>query len=254
MEDISKTRIYGKNIEIDSSAVKKLYNDRSERNGSRPVDAPTVLCSDTNINNIEEWTKEELDRWFPLFRLDEESVVLEIGFGTGRMSKYITPVAKEYIGIDYAENFWNTVQNRSDIIKKENTQFLNMSLEQFLEAYQDTYCEKFNRIFLSGGVFMYINDHVVQKCITQLLKMVQKQCVIYLSEPVAIERRLTLNSFYSEAIHDNYSAIYRTVAEYRELFLPFLKQGFVLQLCQEFFENDFKKMKETKQWLFIMER
>lgn len=254
MEDISQTRIYGKAVDIDSGAVKQLYNDRSERNGSKPVDAPTVLCSDTNIDNIEHWTKEELDRWFPMFALDHESTVLEIGFGTGRMSKYIIPVAKEYIGIDYAENFYDTIQRREDILKKENTQFLNISLEQFMEKYQDAFQRKFNRVFLSGGVFMYINDCAAQKCIAQLTKMLQNSCIIYISEPVAIEKRLTLNAFYSETIRDKYSAIYRTVEEYKELFAPLFQEGFDLKVCREFFENDLKQMKETKQWMFLMKR
>ena len=63
-----------------------------------------------------------------------------------------------------------------------------------------------------------------------------------------------MNSFYSETIQDNYSAIYRTVDEYKKLFSAFLNQGFELDVCQEFFENDIKKMKETKQWIFILKR
>ena len=254
MEDVSKTRIYGGNVEIDGSQVKKLYNGRSEKNGNRPVDAPTVLCSDTDIDHIEAWTREELERWFPAFRLDGGSVVLEIGFGTGRMSKDITPVAAEYVGIDYAENFYDTFQKREDILKKENTLLLNMSLEQFTEEYRERFRGKFYRVFLSGGVFMYINDRAAKKCVEQLVGMLQKSCIIYISEPVALERRLTLNAFYSEAIQDHYSAIYRTVGEYTDLFSPFLDKGFALKTCGEFFENDFKKMKETKQWIFLMER
>ncbi len=254
MEDVSKTRIYGENVDIDGSQVKKLYNNRSERNGNRPVDAPTVLCSDTDPGNIEAWTREELERWFPSFRLDGGSVVLEIGFGTGRMSKYITPVAAEYVGIDYAESFYDTFRKREDILKKENTQLFNLSLEQFTEEYQERFRGKFNRVFLSGGVFMYINDRAAKKCVEQLAGMLQKSCIIYVSEPVALEKRLTLNSFYSEAIQDHYSAIYRTVGEYTDLFSPFLEHGFALKTCGEFFENDFKKMKETKQWIFLMER
>lgn len=53
MGNIPETRIYGKNVDIDSNAVKNLYSARSEKNGDRPVDAPTVLSSDTNIENID---------------------------------------------------------------------------------------------------------------------------------------------------------------------------------------------------------
>ena len=254
MGNIPETRIYGKNVDIDSNAVKNLYSARSEKNGDRPVDAPTVLSSDTNIENIELWTKEELERWFPQFALDNESIVLEIGFGTGRMTRYITPKAGEYVGIDYVKEFVDTVKKREDIVKKENTVFLHMPLEQFAAENHSRYSKRFNRLFLSGGVFMYMNDCTLKECMAHLADMLQESCVMYISEPVAIEERLTLNSFYSETIQDNYSAIYRTVDEYRELFSPFLNQGFALDVCQEFFENDIKKMKETKQWIFILKR
>ena len=254
MEASSQTRIYGEAVEIDSDAVKKLYNTRAENKRNKHVDAPTVLCSDTDIGNIERWTEEELERWFPMLQLDEQSIIFEIGFGTGRMSKYITPVAKEYVGIDYAKNLWETIQERSDIVKKENTQFLNVSLEQFIEEYRDLFQATFNRVFLSGGVFMYMNDSVVQTCMNQLLNLLQETCVLYFSEPVAIKERLTLNAFYSEAIRDQYSAIYRTVAEYEKLFSPFIENGFELTVSQEFFANDLKKMKETKQWIFVLKR
>ena len=101
---------------------------------------------------------------------------------------------------------------------------------------------------------MYMNDCTLKECMAHLADMLQESRVMYISEPVAVEERLTLNAFYSETIQDNYSAIYRTVDEYRELFSPFLNQGFALEVCQEFFENDIKKMKETKQWIFILKR
>ena len=42
MENHSKTRIYGKNIEIDGDAARELYSTRAEKSGQVHVDAPTV--------------------------------------------------------------------------------------------------------------------------------------------------------------------------------------------------------------------
>lgn len=254
MKKDSTARVYGKAIEIDSNAVKTFYGLRAKDRIEKHIDAPTILSSDTDIKLVDQWTKEELNRWFPLLRLDENSHVFEIGFGTGRMTKYLTRTAKQYVGVDYVESFLNTVLEREDLIKSENTKFFSLPLDQFLIENSEKYRGFFNRVFLSGGVFVYINDTVLQGCISKLAEMLQESSMIYISEPIALQERLTLNSFYSENLNDNYSAIYRTEAEYRKLFRPFLDNGFQLKISQEFFEEDIKKMKETRQWIFILER
>lgn len=248
-----ETRVYGKKQEIDQEEVKRLYKSRIDKVNCH-IDAPVVLCSDTAPEKAELWTKLELQRWFPYFELDDNSTVFELGFGTGRMTKYITPCAKEYVGIDYVLEFVDLVKNRADIVKKENTKFYHYSFREFLKNNTQLNLPKFNRFFLSGGVFLYMNDDELQDCIGQLLSLMDQECVMYISEPVAIEERLTLNSFYSENIGQNYSAIYRTVKEYQLLFKPLLQNGFTCTLSQLFFEEDIKDQKETKQWLFILKR
>ncbi len=250
----ASSRIYGDHTEISSESVKSFYDSRAKQNGDAPVDRPVVLCADTNLDNIELWAKEELENWFPMFRLDENSQVFEIGFGTGRMTRYITNTAKEYVGVDYVEQFAKTVSEREDIVKKENTRFYTASLEEFLRKNQEVFPKRFNRVFLSGGVFMYINDDVVCECITNLIPLLQDSCIIYISEPIAIEERLTLKSFYSENMKDYYSAIYRTESDYEKIFEPLLKEGFKIKVSEPFFKDDIKKQKETKQWIFILER
>lgn len=253
-DEDSSSRIYGDYAEISSESVKSFYDSRAKQNGDAPVDRPVVLCADTNPDNIELWAKEELEHWFPMFHLDENSQVFEIGFGTGRMTRYITDKAKEYVGVDYVEQFAKTVSEREDIVKKENTRFYTASLDEFLAKNQAVYPKRFNRVFLSGGVFMYINDDVVCECIANLIPLLQDSCIIYISEPIAIEERLTLKSFYSENMKDYYSAIYRTEKDYEKIFEPLLKEGFTIKVSEPFFKDDIKKQKETKQWIFILER
>lgn len=254
MEKDSTARVYGETIDIDSNAVKNFFGSRASERAKEHIDAPTILSGDTDIKHIERWTNEELERWFPLFRIDKDSCVFEIGFGTGRMTKYLTGIAKQYVGVDYVESFLDTVLEREDIVKNKDTKFFSCSLEQFLIENSAQYQGIFNRVFLSGGVFLYINDMVLQSCISKISDMLQESGIIYISEPIALEERLTLNSFYSENLHDTYSAIYRTEEEYREFFRPFLDKGFELKISQEFFAEDIKKMKETRQWIFILEK
>lgn len=254
MQKEISTRVYGRPMQINTEKVKNLYSDRVNTRSREHVDAPVVLSSDVDADNIRRWTEEELRRWFPQFSLHRHCRVLEIGFGTGRMTKYITQTAEEYVGIDYVPAFRDIVLQREDIVKKENTQFFTVSLEEFLDG-RDTFDQgTFNRVFLSGGVLMYINDESVQSSMANLTELLCDDCIIYISEPVALEERLTLNEFYSDNIRADYSAIYRTEAEYQRLFQPLFDCGFKLKISREFFEHDIKKMKETKQWIFLLQR
>jgi len=250
----TESRIYGKQQEINPDEVKQLYIDRAVKSRTVHVDAPVVLCSDVDVDNIEAWNSWELEKWFPMFRLDEESVVFELGFGTGRMTKYIVPTAKQYVGVDYVEEFTDIIRNRSDIQPKENTLFLNDDFESFLRKADTMDLPKFTHFFCSGGVFMYMNDEVVQRCIEEMERFLADKCIIYISEPVALEERLTLNSFYSEQMSHDYSAIYRTEEQYKTFFRPLLEKGFSLEVSELFFGDDIKKQKETQQWIFILER
>lgn len=186
--------------------------------------------------------------------MNEESVVFELGFGTGRMTKYIVPTAKQYIGVDYVKEFVDIIEKREDIGIKENTLFYHADFESFLKNADTMNLPEFTHFFLSGGVFMYMNDATVQNCIVQMEKYLAKKSIIYISEPIALEERLTLNSFYSEAIEHTYSAIYRTEEEYKKIFEPLMQKGYTLKISDLFFEDDIKKQKETRQWIFILER
>lgn len=252
--DCVESRIYGREQVIDQEEVKQLYARRADKSDRVHVDAPVVLSSDVDIKNIELWTDWELKRWFPMLGLNEESIVFELGFGTGRMTKYILPIVKRYVGVDYVKEFVDIVRKRDDIDGKEKALFFNEDFEEFLAKVHTMELPRFTHFFLSGGVFMYMNDRVVRKCMEEMEKMLDEKSILYISEPVALEERLTLHSFYSKQIDNNYSAIYRTEEEYKELFRPFLEKGYVCKVSELFFEEDIKKQKETQQWMFILER
>lgn len=248
-------RVYTENVSIDERSIKELYKKRAIEKVSIDVDAPVVLCADRNKDNIEKWTNFEVEHRLPFLQLDKNSVVLEIGCGTGRISKFITPLVSEYVGVDYVEEFINLIKNREDIYKDENTYFLNASVSEIVdENYQLPTVNKFNRFVISGGVLMYINDDELKHCITNIVSLFDENCIVYISEPISIKERLTLNKFYSDNLESEYSAIYRTVDEYQEILKPLYDNGFKLKVSEEFFFEDIKLQKETRQWIFVLEK
>lgn len=248
-------RIKNENVVIDADSIHDFYAKRAVNKVTIDIDAPVVLCADKAPEKIEYWTKYEIENRLPLFRLNENSKVLELGFGTGRIAKYLTDTAETYVGIDYVKEFVELAKQRADIKKNGKTYFLNASLQQLVnEEIQLPINTKFNRFIISGGVLMYINEEILKDCIAKLTSFLDETCIIYISEPIALEERLTLNKFYSDNLDSEYSAIYRTISEYNQIFKPLYDHGFKLKVEEEFFKADIKNQKETKQWLFILER
>ncbi|WDQ33161.1 class I SAM-dependent methyltransferase [Paenibacillus marchantiae] len=249
------SRVYNDNVRIDYQSLHEFYKKRAFNKVSIDVDAPVVLVGDRDKSKIEEWTNFEVEQRLPLLKLDTNSVVLEAGCGTGRITKYITPFAKAYVGVDYVKELIEIIKKRDDIQKKESTFFLHSSMQEIANGQIELPLkQKFNRFVISGGVLMYMNDEDVKYVLTDLSERLEQESIIYLSEPIAINERLTLNKFYSESLKSDYSAIYRTEKEYFELFDVFLENGFKMEVNEEFFFRDIKAQKETKQWIFVLRR
>ncbi|AUN15185.1 Uncharacterized protein/domain [[Clostridium] sordellii] len=248
-------RVYRNKISIDDTMIKRFYESRAIEKIDIDIDAPVVLCGDKKKDKIHEWTKFEVENRLKLLNLDSNSRVLELGCGTGRISKFIVNKVKEYIGVDYVKEFIDIINDREDIKKGEKIHFLNLSFDDIIKNPNILPTKnKFNRFIISGGVFMYINDDILEGGLNRLVNLLDEECIVYISEPVSINERLTLDKFYSENLECEYSAIYRTCNEYDKFFEAFYKANFKLKLNEEFFYNDIKLQKETKQWMFLLER
>lgn len=251
---MNERRIEGAHIDIDMDSVHDMFTDRVSRT-VRDVDAPTIPSSDVHLDHVRLWTENECERWLPCLMLDASSRVLEIGFGTGRMTRYLTPLCGQYTGIECVKEFVKIALEREDI-QHDNAVLLNGYFNDLVTQRLSLPCQTYNRFVIAAGVFMYINDDEAQEDVKALAALLDEHevSIIYISEPVATERRLTLNKFYSEEMKQVYSAIYRTEAEYMHLFEPLFEAGFKVKVSQEFFETDIKGRKETQQWVFILER
>lgn len=249
------SRVYNDHVVIDYHSLHEFYKTRALDKISIDVDAPVVLVGDKDKAKIDEWTSFEVENRLPLLSLDQNSVVLEAGCGTGRITKYITPTAKAYLGIDYVKELIEIIDKRNDIEKKDMTFFIHSSMQELANGNVEMPFElKFNRFIISGGVLMYMNDEDIKHVLLDINNRLEHESIIYISEPIALKERLTLNNFYSETLKSNYSAIYRTEKDYLDIFDIFIVNGFELKLSEEFFFQDIKAQKETKQWIFILKR
>lgn len=252
---MDNSRVTGDKVAIDGESIRSFYGKRAVEKVAIDVDAPVVLCADQAPEKVAAWTNFEVKERLPLLELTADSRVLELGFGTGRITKYLLQTASHYVGVDYVEAFVELVKKREDIRRTVETQFFHGSFEDLTEGRLPLPQNmKFDRFVIGGGVLVHINDEVLRQGLKKLVRFFTPKAVLYISEPIALEKRLTLNKFYSEELKDSYSAIYRTEKEYDELFAPFYEAGFQMAKSEEFFIDDIKHRKETRQWLFLLKR
>ena len=251
---MDNSRISKKQVDIDDVSIKKFYAKRAREKVDVNIDAPVVLCSDNETEKISVWNEYEERKWLPKLKIDSNSRIFFFFFGTGRVTKYLLCDAVIYVGIDYVKEFVNIARNRKDIPQNEKYLFLHDSFRECMNNISSLpYKGTFNRFVDAGGVLMYMNDDDVRFCIEHLVEILDGKCVLYFSEPIGRTERFTLNKYYSKEVGDEYSAIYRTVDEYIDIFTPLLNAGFHFVVNQEFFDDDIKGRKETVQWLFVLE-
>lgn len=78
--------------------------------------------------------------------------------------------------------------------------------------------QQFDLVIITG-VLMYLNDEVTAPLLKELSALVKADGIFYIQESVSLtDERLTLKDFYSQDLQTYYSAIYRKISEYEDMF------------------------------------
>ena len=206
---ISDTRCYGKNVNIDNIDVKIFWEERAKN----AKDLNTVLLG--NQKNSKEGNlrnKKEFEIVEQILGKLEGISILDIGCGMGRWANNLKDRYCDYTGLDYS----------SDFIEYNKKNYPNMMFYTMSAANIDTSkLYKTYDLVIINGVLMYINDEELNNVFDTVSKLNPQN--VYLQESVSvIGERLTLNKFYSQELKKNYSAIYRKPEEYQNLLDKYL--------------------------------
>lgn len=109
-------------------------------------------------------------------------------------------------------------------------------------------------VILVNGVLMYLNDDDLEKTFAAINELAADHAVLYLKESMGVERRLTLQEIHSDALHQDYSAIYRSIAEYEALFREAFGGSFSLKEQGPLFDDSMRNRRETLDYYFIWKR
>lgn len=244
------TRIYGKEIDITEEEVKTFYNERAKMAKAGNGKAAVLLGRQDPESLLE---REQYDRKYilPMLDVGPETRVLDLGCGVGRWAELLMPHCAYYCGVDISDEM---IQIAEQTCGKVGGHFhlCCMSVLGAVKQKAAFWGGRFNMV-IASGVFMYLNDSALKEAVQNLPNLLQENCILYFSDPLGLNERLTLKQHPSDDLHTAYSAIYRTEAEYLELYAPLLELGFSIV------KNEYRPLfgenyPDTRRHHFILQR
>ena len=245
-----ETRVKGKAVDVDYGDIERFFAERSDRDGVKSK-YNYVLFQDDNPELAEQRDAWEKEKIAPFLNVAQGKKTLDLGCGIGRWGEFFLPQGVRYVGMDGSAGM---VRRGEENLKEYTDKHL---FQGYLQDFPTRLSEEgeegsFDNI-LVNGVFMYLNDVDFHASLTNLLRYAAPSCTIYLKESMGTEERLTLRQVQSEALGQMYTAVYRSVEEYRNAYEDaFLPSCTCLASGPLFAEG--RNRKETLDYFFVYRR
>lgn len=244
-------RVVQKVEDIDYSETKQFFKHRADKFKEDNPYAVTMY-QDDHPELVHERNQKEVEKLKPMLAVSQNTKLLDVACGIGRWADAITEDIAEYCGIDFSSELIKIANERN---KRENFFFYEGAATDIASVLTEQKKGTYNTVLLIG-ILMYVNDKDLEGFLTQLESFCDEHSKICIREPIGLQDRLTLKDFYSNELHDEYHAIYRTRDELMEfLNTSLILKGFHIENEGFLFEEDaLNNRKETAQYYFILER
>lgn len=244
-------RLKDRTESIDYSETRSFFEKRANKyNENNPY--AVTMYQDNNAELVQQRNEKEIQRLYPLLKMDTNSKILDLACGIGRWADAVKGEIAEYCGVDFSEDLIRIANGRN---RSDKVSFLTGSLTDIDKVLKENQKGCFNRVLLIG-ILMYINDEDLTETLRKVATQCEEHCIVCIREPIGLQGRLTLKDFYSEELQDNYNAIYRTDSELKKIFRDSLfAAGFEITHEGFLFDEDrLNNRKETAQYFYILER
>lgn len=210
------SRIYGQITDISENAVADFWSKKTAAEGLKAVLlGKTADNSEQRLRNAHE---KELVRELikKHFKADKKISVLDIGCGYGRWCENLREDFYLYCGIDGSKQF---IDEAKAFFPEPSCSFHIFNLNDFAVGGGKRLLNQQFDLVVITGVLMYLNDEVTAPLLKELSALVKADGIFYIQESVSFtDERLTLKDFYSQDLQTYYSAIYRKISEYEDMF------------------------------------
>lgn len=244
-------RIEKDKADIDYNETRSFFENRA-KNFKKDNPYSVTMYQDNNKELVEGRNKKEIEKLRPFLKLSTQSKVLDIACGIGRWADALPQEIEAYCGVDFSKELIDIAKGRN---KKERFSFFTGAANEVEAVLKENEQDGFNTVLMMG-ILIYLNDKDMEESLAQIERCCGEHAIICMREPIGVADRLTLKTFFSEELNDNYNAIYRTRTELQEaLEKGFLEKGFHISKEGFLFEEDeLNNRKETMQYYYVLER
>lgn len=241
-------RIQRESVDISYQKVQKFFEERGE-NDKLAHKYNYVLFQDDDPELAIRRDEQEKDRICGLLDLKSRQRVLDLGCGLGRWGEDLCEKGLYYVGIDGSPALIERAERNLE--QFSNKKLMVGLLQEFLDVLENAgEKEPFQLVFVNG-VFMYLNDVDYSKALADIKSICGMPCQIYIKESMGVEERLTLDQIYSEGLRQDYSAIYRSIVEYKSSTQKAFGDTFNLFSEGQLFDDSLHNRKETTDYYLI---
>jgi ubiquinone/menaquinone biosynthesis C-methylase UbiE len=227
---------------IDPEKVKRFWEGRAATLGKVAFESVGNLEQDKdNLKlKIDDETAKVFD-WLPEI---EGLSILDLGAGVGQWTfRFAERGAGRVLAVEYAQGMADIGKAEAERRGLKQVEFQVSSAEDF-----DT-DEAFDLVYISG-LFVYLNDDQAGKLLPKLTRFARPGGLLMLRDGTGCVGRHEINDRFSEHLHEQYSATYRTRDEYVS---AMQQHGFELLREENMFPegHPLNKYPETRLRLFL---
>lgn len=245
------TRVKGEILEI--HGTRDFFDNRT--NKALPHRYNYVNYQDSNPVLALERDAFEKKKISKYFSVKPDTLILDIGCGVARWGDYFADYLQsgKYVGVDFSESILDIAKKQYE--GDDRYLFARESFQNLYNIFDDESIPKKYDIILINGVLTYINDREIDGCLKYIYKIINNGGIIYIKESVGINDRLTLNHFFSKEMDSEYSAIYRSVTQYKNVFDEiFLGSEYQYVAQGDMWEEKLSNRKETSSYFWIIKK
>lgn len=237
------TRIHGERVSIDADRVRHFFEQRFC--AENPL-ASVMVRPNPDDGIAEKRNANEAALVNELLEGRSRLHILDLGCGMGRWADILQHRMASYTGVDFAENYIAAAKEMHE--GKKGVLFQHCSV---VEPEPFILTRKYDLVIING-LCVYLNDEDVETVFGH--PILAAGGLMYCRESVSVTgARLTLKNFFSEELHVEYNAVYRTPEEYEKILKEKLpdaavrSSGFLL-------DKDTGARQETNQKYWLLER
>lgn len=250
---MKNNRYYGEEVEISESSVKQFFNKRGNKwDKTEERRYNITMYQDNNPGLALERDHEEKKKITSILRFTNNDSVIDIGCGVGRWADELADVVKSYTGIDFSDVLVKIANERYQLTS--NVNFYEGKFQDVLEVIKSNNLQQEYDYVFVNGVFVYINNIDVDKCMDNIKKITKKGSRIYIKESIAVDKKLILKDFHSDELKCEYNAIYRNLKEWGEIFSRHLPQSEYVMLSSGYIFPETNNRTETNHYYWIFEK